>query len=200
MVKILSLKDQQMISATTKQAEAKTNAHIATVILPASDTYSHYIMLCGFIAASLVDLYLWHEKIITQFPTLLCIQLLFAMLFPLIPGMINLTLKFLPKHVYQHRAAQVAAEKRLAVSKNVNSSKPVLLIFISLAERYIHIFPNAVIRDQVPDTNWDAIVRKLIHSIPKTGVANACVNAIEDSSELLLNAFNGKKNQTSCEN
>lgn len=189
MVKIISFKDQQMINTVTKQAEAQTNAHIVTVILPASDTYFHYIMICGFIVASLVDLFLWHEKIITPFPTLLAIQLLSAMLCPFIPGMKMLTLKFLPKQMYHHRAAQVAAEKRLAASKDVSSSKPVLLIFISKAERYIHIFPNAVIRDKVPDKNWDPIVRELIRSIPTMSLASACVKAIEESSELLLKAF-----------
>lgn len=189
MVKILSLKDQQIISAATKQAEAETKAHIVTVILPASDTYSHYIMICGFIIASLVDLFLWHEKFITQFPTLLSIQLLSAMLCPFIPGMKTLTLKFLPKQLYHHRAAQVAAEKRLAASKNVNSSKPVLLIFISLAERYIHIFPNAVIREKIPDKDWGHIVRELMRSIPIMTLASACVKAIQESSQLLLKAF-----------
>ncbi len=188
MVKKLSLRDQQLIIAATKQAEAKTNAHIVTVVLPASDTYSHYIMILGFIVASLVDLFLWHQKIIIQFPTLLSIQLLFAILCPFIPGIKILTLKFLPKQMYHHRAAQVAAEKRLAASKDVNSTKPVLLIFISLAERYIHIFPNAVIRDKVPDNNWDPIVRELIHSIRTMELASACVKAIEESEELLLKA------------
>lgn len=181
-----------MITVATKQAEAKTNTHIVTVILPASDTYSHYIMICGFIVASLIDLFLWHEKMITQFPTLLFIQLLSAMLLPFIPGMRMLTLKFLPKQMYHHRAAQVAAEKRLAASKGVNSFKPVLLIFISQAERYIHIFPNAIIRDKVPDDKWDHIVRELIRSIPTTTLASACVKAIEESSELLLKAFGDK--------
>lgn len=186
MVKILSLKDKQMINTATKKAEAKTNAHIVTVILPASDTYFYYIMICGFIIASLADLLLWYGKVITQFPTLLSIQLLSSMLWPLIPGMKSVTLKFLPKQLYHHRAAQVAAEKRLAASKNVPLSKPVLLIFISLAERYIHIFPNAVIRDKVPDKDWNPIVQGLIHSIPKMSLTNACVKAIEESSELLL--------------
>jgi len=186
MVKLLTSKDKQLISEATQKAEAKTNAHIVTVILPASDTYSHYVMLCGFVLASLIDIYLWNAKIITQFPILLCIQLLTAVLFPLIPGMKSLTLKLLPKKIYQHRAAQMAAEKRLSASKGVNSSKPVLLIFISMAEHYIHIFPNSVIRDKVPDKNWEHMVHQLINSIRSNNLVGGCVQAIEQSSELLI--------------
>lgn len=189
MVKKLSLKDQQLITATTKHVEANTNAHIVTVVLPASDTYSHYIMMLGFIIGSLVDLFLWQGKIITQFPTLLSIQIIFAIVCLYIPGIKIVTLKLLPKKMYHHRAAQVAAEKRLAASKGVDSTKPVLLIFISQAEKYIHIFPNAVIRDKVPDNDWDPIVRELIHSIRTMELSKACIKAIEASGALLSNRF-----------
>lgn len=185
MVKLISKKEQQIINEATEKAEAKANAHIVTILVPASDSYTHYIMLCGLIVATLLDLFLWQQKIITLFPNLLCIQLLIASLFPLIPGIRGLALKCLPKKIYHQRAAEVAAEKRLSVCKGVSASTPVLLIFISYAEHYIHIFPNAIIRDKIPDEKWQPIVRKLIRTIPKTSLAIACAEAIEESGELL---------------
>lgn len=185
MVKILSKNDEQTIHTATKIAESQTSARIVTTVVPASDTYSHYLMLCGFIVGSLLDLLLWHQRILMHFPALLSIQLFFAVLFPLIPGMKRLMLLLLPKQIYHHRAAQLAAEKRLAVTRTISAATPVLLIFISYAERYIHIYPNSIIREKIGDDRWNQIVEKLVRTIPKMKLAPAIAEAIEDSGRIL---------------
>lgn len=189
MVKILSSQDQHIIHQATLEAEKHTTAEIETVIVSASDSYANYMMFFGFIIASLLNLFLWYKKIIIVFPLLLTIQVLFAVVFPHIPGMRTLILKLLPKKIYQHRAALLAAEKRLAASNKFKPTTPVLLIFISLAERYIHVFPNSIIREKIPHKEWENVVRKLAQSIPSMKIAKATAQAILASSQTLMKHF-----------
>lgn len=189
MVKILSSHDQQTIHNATLEAAKHTHAEIETVIVSASDHYTNNIMFLGIVLASILNLFLWYKKIILAFPILLIIQILFALSFPHIPGMRALILKLLPKKFYQHRAAQLAAEKRLVATNKCSPTTPVLLIFISLAEHYIHLFPNAIIREKISHHEWENVVRKLSQSIPRVGVANATAQAIMDCSKILSAKF-----------
>jgi len=185
MVRLISNQEQLKMNAAAHKIAEDTTVQIVTIVVPASDTYTHYIMILGFIVASLLALGLWYGNILWEFPNLLCIQLATACVFPFIPGMRTLAIKLLPKALPHHRAAQLAAEKRLAVTKHAHPQTPILLIFISCAENYIHIFPNAAIREKIPDKQWDSVVRKLIHAIPRGSLGNACFEAIEASGDLL---------------
>jgi putative membrane protein len=184
MVKISS-DVKSAVSAAVTKAEKRTSAEIAVVITPASDGYQSFTLVYGFAAGGLAAALLWGTKTLTAFPLLLVIQAAVMASFALLPPLRHLCMKLMPVRVLHHAAARRAAEEFLALSHRVPPERPVVLLYVSLAERYAHIHHTRAAGAQIPRSTWDAIVRGFAGGVKKPGLAPSCEMALAKIADAL---------------
>jgi putative membrane protein len=189
MVKILSQPDKDAIAHAIVEAERSTSAKLVAVVAPASDVYQSYFLLYGLIIGSAIDIILWALKLITAFPLLLAIQLAVIALISFIPWLRHLLIRLVPKHVRHRRAAHRAYEEYLIVSHHTSVTDPIVLLYVSLAERYAHILTSRSVREKIPDNHWNEVIGKLTADIRAEGLRNACIKTIQHMTELLIHHF-----------
>jgi putative membrane protein len=181
--------DRRAIHEAVLEVEKKTGAELAVVIMPASDAYRFIAFFTGLVVGSFAALALWCSKILTMFPLLLCLVLLCGLLFLLIPLLRHLCLKLEPVRVLKRRAALRAADEYMRLVHHLPSGRPVVLLYLSLAERYVHIYSSREVRAKIPDREWDAVVKTLTGNIKREGVRDAVVRTVRHAGEMLEREF-----------
>lgn len=189
MVKPLSPQDKQSIAQAIAEAERATEAEIVAVIAPASDAYQSYIFLYGLLLGSLIATGLWAGKILTGFPLLLAVQLGTVALLMWMPWLHRPCLRLVPKRIRHLRAAHRACEEYLSVSRNIPASIPIVLLYVSLAEHYVHILPSRAVREKIPEERWNTIISEFTASMAAKGLRDAYIGAIRHMAELLTPHF-----------
>ncbi len=189
MVKILHASDKEAIQQAVFAAEQHTNAEIAVVVARASDEYRAIAMSYGLVLGSVIALLLWREKIATGFPLLLFVQLFFAMLFVTLPFLRHACLRFAPVRLLHHRAAQRAAQEYLHLARHLTPSVPIVLLYVSLAERYVHIHTSRSVREKIADEQWHTVVKTLTSLVTTHGFSHAVIQALGHAGELLKQEF-----------
>jgi putative membrane protein len=189
MVKLLSESDRAALEDAVHAAERQTSAELAVVVARASDAYSEVALAFGLVIGCLVALGLWHEAKLTDFPRLMFVELIACALVLILPPLRHLSLSMVPKRYMKHRAAQRAADEYLRLTHHLPASAPIVLIYISLAERYVHIYASRFVREKITDTEWDAVVAILTESVKSHGIAKGIINAVEHASDMLKVIF-----------
>ncbi len=189
MVRIFSKRESEEITNAIVLAEQCTSAEIATVVIPKSDHYVSELMFYGFILGSIIDFILWENTWVSTFPMFFLVQLLCIFVIPFTPGLKSILLFFLPKKLLYHRASHLGAEELLAITQHVPSHTPVVLLFVSLAEHYVHVFPNTIVNNKIEDKHWENIISEFTLSLKKQNLTHTCIKTIKEISELLAPIF-----------
>jgi len=189
MVKIFSPSEAEYIAQATTLAEQRTSAEIVTVVIPKSDRYISEMMFYGFILGSVIAFVLWEIKGLTNFPVIFLIQLLCMLILPLMPGIYKVFLYFLPKKLLFHRASHLGAEELLAIMQKVPPQTPVVLLFISLAEHYIHLFTNPVVKNGIEDKHWDELINRFTVKLKVQTLTQTCSESIAEIADILEPVF-----------
>jgi putative membrane protein len=189
MVKIFRDAEKTKIAEAIAEAERKTCAELVLVAAPASDAYQSYMTIYGLIAGSVAGIGLWATGTVTAFPYLLAIQLTAIALLAFVPWVRHPCLRLIPKHILHRRAAHRAYEEYLVLSRHVSAATPIVLLYISAAEHYAHVLTSRLVRERIVDESWDALIRELTAAIPREGLLNACLKAIDHMAKLLAPHF-----------
>ncbi|QMT61679.1 hypothetical protein [Legionella sp. PC997] len=189
MVKIFSTLESEQITKAIGLAEQRTCAEITAVVVPRSDHYIAEMMLYGFVFGSLINFVLWEITGLNKFPLFFLIQLLCMFLVPFIPGLNRVLLYLLPRKLLFHRASHLGAEEILALTKAVSHEIPVVLLFISIAEHYVHILPNHRVANKVDEKSWDPIINGFILTLKRENLTKACTETIKEIATLLEPIF-----------
>jgi putative membrane protein len=189
MVKVLTAAQKHSIAEAIAEAERATSAEIVAVISPASDAYMSYLLLYGLALGSAAATGLWAAKIIVAFPLLLAIQLGLSALLTLTPPLRKACAGFVPKRIRHHRAAHRAFEEYLMVSRHLAASVPIVLFYVSLAERYAHILTSRDVREKIQDATWNAVIDSFTESVAREGLQDASAQAIRRMGQLLAPHF-----------
>jgi len=181
--------NEHIIATAITRAKHTTSAEIVAVVSKASDTYQSYVLLYGLMLGSMIAMGLWAERFVTDFPLLLAVQLGVTMMFSLLPWLHKPLVRLVPKHVRYRRAAHRAFEEYLVVTRHISAATPVLLFYVSLAERYAHILPGRSVREKIPDREWDAVIAEFTASMKTAGLERACTGAISRMAAMLAAHF-----------
>ncbi|MDR3449120.1 MAG: hypothetical protein P4M15_05140 [Alphaproteobacteria bacterium] len=177
--------DQTFIDEAVRQAESKTSAKITVVVLPASGAYKEYILAGGFITGTAAALTLWAASILHDFPVLLAVQIGILALCDL-TGIGRLFIRLAPRAARRHFAAEMAMRQYHALHADKN--EPFVLLFVSLAERYVHIVTNPAIHARLPG-EWDKITNDFTQDMRQKGLRTACGAAVERIAARLAASF-----------
>ena len=183
-IRPLSDEERRRVERAIAEVEQSTSAHLAVVVVPASDRYSLFPMVWGQLGALLI------VGIVAAFRPGLGIR---ASLLIQLPAMIALTLLFdwlpirialVPKPIQQSHARQLA-NREFAVRVVDGSHRNRVLFFVSLAERYVEVIADRGVHSLVPDGTWNKIVSDFLATVRAERLADGVLDAIAACGAIL---------------
>ncbi len=186
----LSQDDQSAIGDAIRAGEGRTAATMSVVVLPVSDHYRDFVFLYGFVLGSLLSLALWFSGRVL-FPWLLTIQVAVIVLVEALPWLYRLLVHLVPRAVRHHRAAKMAHRQYLVLHARLPCAEPFALLFVSLAERYVHVIVSPEVHSKIPD-NWKTVTDHFIAAVRKDGLRQTSIQALSHMVEILSSKFPAK--------
>ena len=184
----LSAADRQRIEEATRLAEQQTSGEIVTVMAQQSDSYQFIPVLWATLAALFVPMPLILATGLSAH-VIYFIQLsVFALLF-LCLRWPALRLAVTPRAIKRLRAHRLAMEQFLAQNIHMTDQRTGVLIFLSVAERYIEVIADEGIYKKVDRRVWDETVDIMSAHIRKGQVADGFVDAISSCGRILARHF-----------
>jgi putative membrane protein len=184
----LTLEDEKRISEAIRAAEQKTSGEIFCVMAVASSNYRFVPIARAALVALAVPLPLfyftplWAEQI---YFTQLAIFFACAVLFSL-PG---LRFALVPGWIKRDRAGVEAKRQFAAHGLHLTQQRTGVLIFASIAERYVEIIADSGINDKVSPEVWDKAVKAMIAKIKQGQAVEGFLEAIRICGEVLAKHF-----------
>lgn len=180
--------DMDRIAEAIRRTETASAGEIFCVLARASGGYRAYPLVMAFLIALIVPLpliYLTFTSAITIYSAQLGTALVLALLFN------HRALRFgiVPKRVKHDRAHAEAQKQFAAHGLHQTSGRTGVLIFVSLAERYVEVVADAGISEKVEDKVWDEAVNALVAAIKRDELGNGFIEAIGICGKVLADHF-----------
>lgn len=183
--------DQQRrrIAAVIREAESKTSGELVIVLAPASDAYLYIPFLwSALIALALPGVLHAHPMILTAF-TVYMVQLSSFLVLSIFLQWAPVKMSLVPSRVKRRRASRLAREQFFLQGVHLTRDRTGILIFVSVAERYVEIIADAGIDKIAPEGTWQSIVDELVVDIKSNQVADGFVKAARACGDLLAGSF-----------
>jgi putative membrane protein len=185
----LTEQEKQKISDAIREAESQTSGEIVTVIAHAADDYFYIPTLWAGLFALLTPGLLLTLPVVIDYTLIYGIQVLVfvvaAMLFRWTP----LKLALIPKPVKHRRASRLAYEQFVQQGLHQTQERNGLLLFVSVAERYVEIIADQGINDRVQKDTWATIVGEFVGYVKQRKIADGFIAAIKQSGKILCQHF-----------
>lgn len=179
-----SEQDKARISAAIHEAEQATSGEFVAVVARASDHYIFLPLLWAAILALLVPGAFLLTGMSLSYAHLYDIQLLtfiaLAMLFMFAPG---LHLYLVPRSVKHSRASRLAKAQFYLQGVHMTSERSGVLLFVSLAERYVEIVADRGIHEKLGEAFWQNVVRNFVQQVRDGQVVDGFVAAVKACGE-----------------
>jgi len=184
----LTPQDEARIAEAIRVAEQKTSGEIFCVMTAASSNYRFVpIARAAVIALAVpVPLYyftsLWAEEIyLVQLAVFVGCAIIFSL-----PGLRH---ALVPRWIKRDRASAEAKRQFAAHGLHLTEARTGVLIFASLAERYVEIVADAGINAKVAPEVWDRAVQAMIDKIKEDQPVEGFIDAIRICGEVLAKHF-----------
>jgi putative membrane protein len=181
--------EKSQIAAAIVAAEWKTQGELVTVITRRSDDYRYIPLFWAALLALLVPGFL--SVLDNPLPgdlaylAQICTFLGAAALFNWSP----LKMRLIPAGVKRLRAHRLAREQFFLQNLHMTRERTGILLFVSVAERYVEILADRGINDRVAPDAWQSIVTGFIKRVRKRQIAEGFLAAIAACGELLAAHF-----------
>lgn len=170
--------EKQQLRDVIRTAEAKTSGEIVTVIAHASGDYFYYPTLWAALLAIMAPLIPVGLDISFAPLGIVELQLLVFALLTLAFRWPPLKLKLVPRAVRRQYCARRAREQFLAQNLHTTRDRTGVLLYVSVAERYVELLADAGIDARVPAGTWDRIVADFTAQLRAGRIATGFVEAV----------------------
>jgi putative membrane protein len=180
--------DEKRVTAAIRDAEKKTSGEIFCVVAAASSRYEFVSIARAALVALIVPLPLffftglWADQI---YYIQLAVFIGFAILFSL-PWFRH---PLVPRRIKRDRASAEAKRQFAAHGLHLTEARTGVLIFASIAERYVEVVADSGINNKVPQKIWDDAVAALVKEIKAGEPAEGFLQAIRICGEVLAEHF-----------
>ena len=181
--------DRQRIEAAIRAAEATTSGELVTVIAHSSDSYLFLPTLFAALAALTVPLLLWLLPWAVPTLVLFVLQVAIFVLALLLFLWSPLRMRLIPHALKVHHAARLAREQFFLRGLHETQERHGVLLFVSVAERYVEILADRGIHARVPEGAWAGIVARFTEEVQAGRIADGFVAAIAGCGALLSAQF-----------
>jgi putative membrane protein len=171
--------DHEAISAAIRSAEQRTSGQIVCVLVRASSDYVHIPLLWASVLALCLP---WPLIFLTQWSVqrIFLLQIvLFLVVAVLAFSSMPLRLALVPRPVQRARAHRAALEQFMIHGISRTRNRTGVLIFVSLAERYVRIIADEGIAQKVHRSEWQAAVDALTTCMRADQIRSGFIAAIE---------------------
>jgi len=184
----ISNEDHKRIAIAIRSAEAKTSGEIVCVL---AQTSSHTTALPVLIATAVALATPWLLMFFTTMTvhrilSLQVITFLAVLLFLCLP---RVRVALMPRKARRAIAHRVAMEQFTSRGIGRRKDSSGILIFVSLAERYVRIITSDEIAACVPQSEWQAAVDALVSHMRDGRIADGFITAINMSGNELARHF-----------
>jgi putative membrane protein len=180
--------DEKRVSEAIRVAEQKTSGEIFCVMAAASSNYRFVPIARAALIALAVPLplfyftSLWAEQIyFVQIAVFVACTILFSL-----PG---LRFVLVPRWIRRDRASFEARRQFAAHGLHLTEQRTGVLIFASLAERYVEIIADSGINDKVSPEVWNKAVKAMIEKIKQGQPVEGFLEAVRICGEVLAKHF-----------
>jgi putative membrane protein len=174
----LTESEKEHLRTAIRAAEARTQGEIVTVIARASGDYFYYPALWAGLLA-LVSPTLLLATPFTFGPLgLVELQLLVFVTLALVLRIPAIKMRLVPKSVQRAHASRRAREQFFALNLHRTSHQSGVLLFVSVAERYVELLADTGIHARVPAGTWDRVVREFTQQVRAGQVSEGFLLAI----------------------
>jgi len=177
MVKHSHLQIRKRSQRLIAEAERKTCTNWFWSSPPPGDAYQSTMLLYGLIAAA-QSAWSMDNKSRVFFPFLLALQIAAMGLLPLFRDCGIRACALSPNASCITVLRIRADEEYLTVSRHISAATPIVLIYISVAERYAHILTSRLVREKIPEETVERRYSGINAAISSEGLRNACIKAI----------------------
>ena len=185
----LTEKTRKSIEEAVATAERSTHAEIAVAVAQASDPYHFITLAYGLGVGTVIAATAWLGGITHLIAWVFGAQLATITAFMLIAPLRRACLHFAPKRLLHYRASSRAAVEYVRLTYSLPSQKPVVLLYISLAEHYVHIHASGAVLAVIAVKEWDGIVATLTREIGTDGFEKAVTKCVQNADEMLKAKF-----------
>jgi putative membrane protein len=189
MARLLTETDKAAVSEAIKQAESHTSGELVTVITSASDDYwfipTLWAALLALLVPAVIILYGTWMDAASIFSIQVAVFMGLALLFriPVIKHAL------VPRSIKHLRASRVAREQFFLQGLQNTEGRTGILIFVSVAERYVEVIADKGINDVVPAGTWDKVVSDFITEVKARKYTEGFIAAVEDCGTILAEHF-----------
>jgi putative membrane protein len=190
----LTKEAKERIRQAVQKAEKSTSGEFVTVIAKKSDDYLHIPLLWASVLSLLVPvIFLFILKIHNGF-LIFNVQAATLVFFFLVLQIDFLKMLFVPRAVKQLRARRNAYLQFYEQGVSNTKDRSGILLFVSMAERYVEIIADEGINKKVDGNFWEIIVNEFILKVKENRIEEGFIDTIEKCSEILSRHFPIKPN------
>lgn len=174
-----SAEDKARITAAIHAAEKSTSGEFVAVVARASDHYLLLPLLWSAILALLFPGACVLAGVSLPWVRIYQLQLLiFIALAVLLLSVPGLHLKLIPRQVKHAHASRLARAQFYAQGVQLTAHHSGVLLFVSLAERYVEIVADKGIHEKLGEARWRSIIDLFVAQVRRGNVVDGFVDAI----------------------
>jgi putative membrane protein len=174
-----SAQDRARITAAIHAAEKSTSGEFVAVVARASDHYVFVPLLWSAILALLFPGACLLAGLSLRWVHVYQLQLLiFIVLAVLLLSVPGLHLALIPRRVKHARASRLAKAQFYSQGVQITAHHSGILLFVSLAERYVEIVADKGIHEKLGEAHWKAIIDRFVGHVRRGQIVDGFVDAI----------------------
>jgi len=176
--------ERTRIVDTIVAAESRTRGELIAVIAGSAGQYAVFPLLYACILALLTpQIVLFVAGVDAEFAFIVQLGVFAVTL--LILNWQPLKMRIVPAKLQISQAQRLAREQFFARKLHHTRERSGIMIFVSVAERYVEVIADQGINDQVAPGTWDGIVRELIAAVRRGENGAGTIAAINACADIL---------------
>jgi putative membrane protein len=196
----LTHEERERIRAAVADAERRTSARFALVIVPVSERYALFPVVWAAIAALSATgvLALLHPALTIGAGFLVNGALFIAL--GLVLDWLPLRLRTVPGSIKRQHARQLAHREFAIRIVGSSQHRNGVLFFVSLGEHYVEVLADHEIHKRVASDTWEDLVARFIAAVRANRLADGFIAAVEECGATLEKHYPGSDRQPTSSN
>lgn len=197
---MLSIQDKQEIADAIKQIESRSSGEIVAVIAAQSGQYLFTSLLwaafIGLPIPLLLSMIPSLHPILNDGSVSLLVQAASVMLLFLLCSNTSLAVWLTPKAVTMKKASRLAQQQFFQQGLYQTNDRAAILLFVSVAERYVEIIADKGLNDLVDPETWPQLIAGFREKVKQGETTLAFIDTIHRCYQLLATHFpaDGREN------
>ena len=189
--------DRARIKEAVIAAEKRTSGEFVAVAARSSDAYLSIALLWSVGLALVLPapllLFPTHLRYLDIYQLQIVVFILFSFLFEFLPG---LHMALVPKRIRHAHASRLAHAQFFEQGVQLTREHSGVMLFVSMAERYVEIVADRGIHEKIGEARWQAIVDGFTAKVSSGDVTGGFVAAIAACGEAMAEHYPAKPGDT----